>query len=258
MPTAQVVRLPKVGHGFGVERNWLPQFQEAASRLQTVAARPVAPASEGADVSGLPLVEVPAAESGMDVGANIMAVIISGDGGWAGLDRQMAQELSHRGVPVVGLDSLRYFWHAKTPEETARDIATVISRYGALWHRARVVLIGYSFGADVLPFVVNRLPPDSAARVAAVALLEPSTSATFEIHVSNWLPGVETPGKDAGPELAKLQHPLLCLTGEDAATSVCRAVPQARTAQIGHGHHLGGDAAAITDRVLGVLRQPRE
>jgi type IV secretory pathway VirJ component len=209
-------------------------------------------------VSGLPLVEVPAADGGADAGANIMAVIISGDGGWAGLDRQMAEELSRRGIPVVGVDSLRYFWHAKTPEEASRDVASVISHYSAVWHRARVALIGYSFGADVLPFVVNRLPPESAARVAVVALLEPSASATFEIHVSNWLPGVETPGKDAGPELAKLRPPLLCLHGEDVATSICRAVPRARTAQIGHGHHLGGDAAAITDRVLDVLRQPRE
>jgi type IV secretory pathway VirJ component len=157
----------------------------------------------------------------------------------------------------VGIDSLRYFWHARTPEETARDVAAVASHYAMQWHRSRIALIGYSFGADVLPFVVNRLPADVAARLAGIALIEPSSSATFEIHVSNWLPGVETPGLDLAPELAKLRAPLLCLHGEDVANSICHSVPHAEVAQVGQGHHLGGDTGAITDRLLATLRGSR-
>lgn len=254
VPTAQVLRLPKVGHGFGVERNWLPQFREAAFHLQSSAAAPVAIAARMPSISGLPLVEVPAATASS---RDLMAVIISGDGGWAGLDRQIAAELSRRGIPVVGIDSLRYFWHARTPEETARDVAAVASHYSAAWRRPRIALIGYSFGADVLPFVVNRLPADAAARVAGIALIEPSSSATFEIHVSNWLPGVETAGLDLAPELAKLRPGLLCLHGEDIANSVCHAAPGADLAQVGRGHHLGGDSGAITDRLLSTLQGPR-
>ncbi|HMA10801.1 MAG TPA: AcvB/VirJ family lysyl-phosphatidylglycerol hydrolase, partial [Steroidobacteraceae bacterium] len=114
VPESRVLRLPRVGHGFGVERNWLPQFREAAYQLQSAAAAAPAAASaaRSAAISQLPLVEVQATGAGRD----LMAVIISGDGGWAGLDRQIASELSRRGIPVVGIDSLRYFWHARTPE----------------------------------------------------------------------------------------------------------------------------------------------
>jgi type IV secretory pathway VirJ component len=255
VPKAQVLRLPKVGHGFGVERNWLPQFREAAFQLQSFAvATAPRPSPELPPLDRLPLVEVPAAA---DPSQDLMAVIISGDGGWAGLDRQVATELSRRGIPGAGIDSLRYFWHARTPEETARDVASVVSHYAKLWRRPRVALIGYSFGADVLPFVVNRLPADVAARLAGIALIEPSASATFEIHVSNWLPGVETPGLDLAPELAKLRAPLLCLHGEETASSVCHAAPHAEVAQVGRGHHLGGDTGAITDRLLAILRGSR-
>ncbi|HMA10383.1 MAG TPA: AcvB/VirJ family lysyl-phosphatidylglycerol hydrolase, partial [Steroidobacteraceae bacterium] len=227
---------------------------EAAYQLQSAAAAAPAAASaaRSAAISQLPLVEVQATGAGRD----LMAVIISGDGGWAGLDRQIASELSRRGIPVVGIDSLRYFWHARTPEETARDVSAVMTHYAAAWRRDRVALIGYSFGADVLPFVVNRLPAESFARVAGVAMLEPSDSANFEIHVSNWLPGVETPGLDLVPEMAKLRPPLLCLHGDDVASSICHAAPQAVVAQVGRGHHLGGDSGAITERVLANLRGP--
>ena len=33
IPGSQVVPLPKVGHGFSVQKNWLPQFQKAYARL---------------------------------------------------------------------------------------------------------------------------------------------------------------------------------------------------------------------------------
>jgi hypothetical protein len=50
---------------------------------------------------------------------------------------------------------------------------------------------------------------------------------------------------------------LLCLHGERVGRSVCRASPQAQVVQVGHGHRLGADATAMTDRVLGMLRSPR-
>jgi type IV secretory pathway VirJ component len=74
--------------------------------------------------------------------------------------------------------------------------------------------------------------------------------------VSDWLPGVQTPGLALGPELARLHPALLCLHGEDVAASICRTVPRAQLLQVGHGHHLGGDSATITDRLLNMLREP--
>lgn len=54
---ASIVSLPKVGHGFSVQRNWMPQFREAFSKLVAVeaATKPV-----HGDLMGLPLVEVAA------------------------------------------------------------------------------------------------------------------------------------------------------------------------------------------------------
>jgi type IV secretory pathway VirJ component len=218
--------------------------------LPLVACVLLQPAAQSADrtLADLPLMEQPL-RAGCAAPTGAMVLMLSGDGGWASIDRRLAAAFLQRGIPVVGLDSLRYFWHERSPEETARDVAAVITHYLAAWHCRQVEVVGYSFGADVLPFVVNRLPREVAARIASLTLLEPSSSATFEIHVSNWLPGVVTPGLPLAPELAKLRPPPLCVHG-DEEPSVCRDVPRATVAQIGRGHHLGGDGDAIVERIL--------
>ena len=59
LPAAQVVKLPLVGHGFSVERNWMPQFRDAYAQLtahvRAAAAGPAGdrrPAAEEVHASG--------------------------------------------------------------------------------------------------------------------------------------------------------------------------------------------------------------
>ena len=101
------------------------------------------------------------------------AVLLSGDGGWAGLDKAVAGELVAKGVPVVGLDSLRYFWTPRTPSGLAADLDRILEYYAAHWHKTHAVLVGYSQGADVLPFAVNRLNEASQRLLAQVVLMAP-------------------------------------------------------------------------------------
>ena len=55
------------------------------------------------------------------------------------------------------------------------------------WSVNRVILVGYSFGADVVPFLVNRLPSGLLPLVRSVALLGLSETAEFEFHLSDWI-----------------------------------------------------------------------
>jgi type IV secretory pathway VirJ component len=92
---ATLVPLPKVGHGYSVERNWLPQFVVSYRRV----ANPATPAPSLADTADLPLVEVPARAVADPKLSDVFAVLLTGDGGWAGLDQDVASELAGRGVP---------------------------------------------------------------------------------------------------------------------------------------------------------------
>ncbi|MFC4308487.1 AcvB/VirJ family lysyl-phosphatidylglycerol hydrolase [Steroidobacter flavus] len=209
--------------------------------------------SELADLS---LIEVPAGKS-KPSDSTPLALLITGDGGWARIDRALSSELAANGIPVVGFDSLHYFWKSRTPEETARDVARTMKHYMEQWSRGRVVLIGYSLGADVMPFIVNRLPADLHEHVCSVALIGLSDTAVFEVHVKQWLPGAKPEGKPVAPELAKLTpSQLLCLYGADEHDSLCPSLSrtEARVEQIGNGHHLGGQYSEIAERIIAASR----
>jgi type IV secretory pathway VirJ component len=116
-----------------------------------------------------------------------MCVYISGDGGWNSFNASFCQYLTQKGIPVIELDSQKYFWKFRTPDETTRDLIAVIEQYGKLWKRDRFVLAGYSFGSTVVPFVLNRLPAGIKVRLAAAVLISPDKTSDFEIHLSDML-----------------------------------------------------------------------
>ena len=132
-------------------------------------------------VKDLPLVERSARGKG-----DLFAVLVTGDGGWMRIDRKLADRLLEDGVPVVGFLS-RYFGTRRTPEETACAMERVIQHYSLQWSKSRVILIGYSRGADVLPFMASRLSPDVKKKVSLIALLGLEPSIDFEYHPPwNW------------------------------------------------------------------------
>src|SRR5258708_9728087 len=68
----------------------------------------------------------------------------------------------------------------------------------------QVVMIGYSFGADVLPFILNRLPKEFHNRILVSFLMAPSESTDFEIHWSDIFGGHTKRSMDVLTELNKL------------------------------------------------------
>ncbi|MFL5345101.1 MAG: virulence factor family protein [Hyalangium sp.] len=204
-------------------------------------------------VTDLPLIEVPAPTPSPDS----FALLISGDGGWAGIDRQLAAALNTQGLSVVGLDSLRYFWKRRTPEDTARDVARAVTHYLAAWHTKSAVLMGYSRGADVLPATVARLPPELRQRVKLVALVAPGRIAEFEVHVTDLLGGG---GGDYEilPEAQALGGmPLLCIYGDaEIDESLCpllKDMKGAKSLMLPGGHHFGGDYNRVARAIIDSL-----
>ncbi|MFI5169707.1 MAG: AcvB/VirJ family lysyl-phosphatidylglycerol hydrolase [Vicinamibacterales bacterium] len=247
---ARLFSLPKVGHGFSVPRNWEPQFVESYQAIAGAHAPEPAVHGSRTGVEDLGLVEV-LASGGQDPGA--MAVILTGDGGWADIDKSVAAGLAAAGVPVVGWSSLRYYWTPRTPEAAAKDLSRIVEYYAAAWRKQRVLLVGYSFGADVLPFLVNRLEAPALARVSSVILLGLSGTAAFEFHLSSWLGGGGDTQRPTAPEVARLPVPVTCVHGTDERDSGCLGLsgPRVRVVPLGSGHHFGGSYGRVVELILG-------
>ena len=218
----------------------LEETIEAALRAQTD--------DDGSALADLPLVELPSASH-----SPRFAVIYSGDGGWRDLDKVVAGHLAAHGTPAVGVDSLRYFWRAKTPDAVAADLARIVRHYQREWKAHDVLLVGYSFGAGVLPFAVNRLPDAERSAVLQISLLGLEPRALFEIAVRGWLGGVPSDGVPVLPELAKLDlSRVQCFYGEQEEETLCPdpGLASAEIIRTGGGHHFDGDYAALAQRIL--------
>lgn len=222
--------------------------------LQALSDRIDAAAGNSGDTLGMPLTLLEAKPS-MDT----MAVIYSGDGGWRDIDSEVGGALQRLGVPVVGVDSLRYFWSKQDPGKTASDLSRIIDTYSHQWKVRHVLLIGYSFGADVLPATYNLLPPDTQSRVSQISLMALSHEANFEISVEGWLGGSGSASTgDPAVEIAKIDpEKIQCIYGKDDEDDACAALRNKGMEIIGvdGGHHFDGDYEAMAGRILGSLKR---
>jgi type IV secretory pathway VirJ component len=181
---AELITLPKVGHGFSKWSDFMPQWKDAFNRLIARYEKDKPPATNVSQIKNLPLIITNSKTPDRQAP---VALLISGDGGWYGFEQSIADNLALKGIPTIGLDSKKYFWNRRTPEETANDIGNALSFYGNQWGRDKFILIGYSLGAEIVPFIVNRLPDKIKSKIESAVLLSPATTTDFEIHISNML-----------------------------------------------------------------------
>ncbi len=255
VPGGDMVLLPRVGHGYSVEKNWLPQYEAAYDRITAKPGGTTTAPSLPAPVADLPLIVVPAAPG---PASPWFAIFLTGDGGWVGFDRGVAGELAKHSIPIVGWDSLKYFWSPRTPAGAAGDLDRVVRHFSREWGKSRVLLIGYSQGADTMPFMVNRLPEATHDMVGLTALLGISDNALFEFHVANWL-GNPAGGTPTAPELRRWSGaPYLCLYGERDRDAACEQLTGkgGMSVKMSGGHHFGGGYADIAAQILSRLPAP--
>jgi len=252
---AHVTLLEGVGHGFANPGRWGAAFDEGLAEVVRVADAEVAAAKTSSrsvdvdlekdlDALGLPLVlrlvEKPRA----------FHLFISGDGGWSSLDKTMVDTLAEHGVSTVAINTLKYFWSEKTPDQVAADLQRLIR----ICRRDGLPLFagGYSFGAEVVPVVIDRSEFKDVFR--GLVLVSPGPHASFEVSVLDWLRHKEKPTPYPVLEHARALGalPIFCSAGEKDEESIC---PQLRgeanrvVALLPGAHHYSGDYEKLADQI---------
>jgi type IV secretory pathway VirJ component len=266
----KIIDLPKVGHGFGVTRNWGAAFDSSvASFLESQGAWEPVHVTEASRAPNLAPAEINRRLEALDLplavtwpeSATDALIFVSGDGGWMELDQEVASRLHDSGVAVIGWSTLRYFWKAQTPEGFRRDLERVI---GTLPEEMPVYVGGYSFGAEVVPVTLASAPSLSPvlSRIDGLVLVGPGRYATFEVSPLDWifnstLP-TEHPVRAALEKEARL--PVLCLEPASGTDSGCplRDRPGLTRVQLPGSHHFGGDYSALAEKITNFIRSAGE
>lgn len=193
--------------------------------------------------------------------AHVTAVIMSGDGGWAELVKSVATGLSAHGIGVVGFNSRSWLSSPKTPDQTAAAIVRVVTAAHERWASDRLLIVGYSRGADMAPFVASRLPVPMRAELAGVAMFGLAPMASFEFHLIDLVKDTRR-ATDIPllPELEKLRGVrMVCVYGKEEETSGCRDAPEGvmtKDARDG-GHHFDKNTDALVADIMSLLEKPR-
>jgi type IV secretory pathway VirJ component len=184
-----------------------------------------------------------------------LAILYSGDGGWQELDAKVGGSLQNAGIPVIGVDSLRYFWSERTAGETAKDLGRIIDYYTSRFKVQHVLLVGYSFGADVMPASYKRLTRQQKSRIRQISLLAMSHKVDYVVSLSGWL-GFQTEGKGGNPadDVKSISTEIVqCIYGtDDDHDNACPSLGGTSAQVIGMpgGHHFGGDYEKLAQHII--------
>lgn len=185
-----------------------------------------------------------------------LMVYLSGDGGMNKFSVALCEGLNSKGFDVIALNSKSYFWSKKTPEKTADDICRLLREKLAGRKNQQIVLIGYSFGADVVPFILNRMPDEIDDKVLVSFLLASSGTTDFEIHWADIMGQNIKRSMDVVSEINKLRDERIIIisASDDKTLDVGRITLKRFTREVlPGGHHFDGDTNEIAKVIVSSL-----
>ncbi|CAL1520429.1 AcvB/VirJ family lysyl-phosphatidylglycerol hydrolase [Chitinophaga sp. MM2321] len=212
-------------------------------------------ASGQSSINNLPvLIKAPAAGNTAP-----LILYITGDGGMKKFSANMIEAFYQQNYPVVALNALKYFWNKKNPQQAADDVTALIRHYQATWnHNHGVVLIGYSLGADVLPFIYNHLPANIENQVQQVVFLSPSRFTDMEVHIADMLGKSGSKGMSVITEINKIKEkPMLLVFGaeEKDFNLMDLTIQHYRKLILPGGHTYDEDASGVASKILAAIGQ---
>jgi type IV secretory pathway VirJ component len=178
---------------------------------------------------------------------------ISGDGGFNKFSNGLCDGFNKKGYDVFSLNAKSYFYDKKTPEQTTSDINNYLTQKLNGRINQQIIFIGYSFGADVMPFILDRLPKKTIDKVKVSFLMAPSESTDFEIHWSDIFGGNSKRSMDVVNEINKLGNAkLVILSGSDDGNVDLRKVTLKKYTHevLPGGHHFDGDIDEVVRVIL--------
>lgn len=188
----------------------------------------------------------------------IAVVNFSGDMGLRFLlGASTSRGLTEHGIPVVGITTPALFGRSRTRSEldaiVANGVRTALARTGA----KRIVVMGQSYGADIVQTGLANLPTELRPRVAAIVLILPGDTVFYRADPSGLLYDHGTPnsmGATTGNTLG--WAPFTCIYGVEETDSLCPllTVPNARKVGMPGGHNIHHDADGLLRHVLAVIR----
>ena len=179
---------------------------------------------------------------------------ISGDAGFNTFSKTFAQELHRYGYDVFALNTKKYFWEKKTPLKASQDSENFLKQITRNRINKKIIIVGYSYGADVVPFIYSRFDADFQKNIQQLIIIGPSKVNDFEIHLEEYITGNQQYGFSVIHEINQLQHVPFTLVVSDFENKYFpRKEITLKNYQFLHlagDHHFSGNTKMLADSIV--------
>jgi type IV secretory pathway VirJ component len=194
-----------------------------------------------------PTKHFPVIESRSTGNSDYYVILMTGNGGWQNLVQSVTHYLNSKNVSVLAINTKKYLWAEKRPAQICCDLETLIDRYNSKWQQKKVVFIGFSMGAEVLPFAVNCMEEKYMHEINDLILIGPWQKATFKVKLEDYFYEVNK-GTDIYAEILKMKTDKTYVICDNNKYSICHKDLDGVIDHdiLGGGHHFGHDYPALS------------
>jgi type IV secretory pathway VirJ component len=177
-------------------------------------------------------------------------ILFSGDGGWRDFSDTLAKIISSKGINVIGFNTIPYFDTLRSPERVAKDLERIIRNFSHAFGKQHVLIGGYSFGSEILPFVYNKLETEFKDKVTDVFMVGPSTGADFKVSPVYYYNPYDS--KPVYPELLKTDKEKFTIFCDNQKRSLCKLFKRKdnlKTIPLNSGHMFTGKYREVAELI---------
>jgi len=185
-------------------------------------------------------------------------LFFSGDAGMRfGMGPFIAQNFAAHGAAVTAISTSTLFRGGRTRAELDRIVADAVARAQAAAGSRRLIVIGQSYGADIVQAGLAHLPPPLRAKIAGVILIVPGMGTYFRADPTGLLYrfGPDRRSITTVPSIDWV--PLTCIYGAQEEDSVCPLLRMgnATVIRLPGDHYLRRDKPLLAATALEAARR---
>lgn len=138
---------------------------------------------------------------------------LTGDGGYSKATKKLCSLFQKYNYNIIALDT-RYFWGGRTLKQATDAFENDFSLIESKRKMERITVIGYSFGADITPFIINNISDGIRNKISEVVLLSPSRRTDLKIGLGSLLFPKYSGKLNVAAEINKIKIPVKVILNE--------------------------------------------
>lgn len=179
---------------------------------------------------------------------------ISGDGGFNSFSKTLSKELHRNGYDVFALNTKKYFWKKKTPLQVSQDTESFLKEVTKDRKNKKIIIVGYSYGAEVAPFIFNRFDEDFQKNIQDLMIIGPTKFNDFEIHLEEYVAERPETGYNVIHEINQLKNIRFTLVVSDIENEDFPkneiTLKNYQFLHINGNHHFSGNTKMLADSIV--------